>query len=564
MSDAVPGRRLVLVLAVIVPMLVGACNTTSDPVITLRPAGTPGFPASPSVAPTAGSAAPGELEQTVPCEAASQQHTVPLIGDADGPPRGVGGEPPGEYDEGKPPPVPVDPAAIVLETPIDPDPEAVAGGVQLAPDEIGFSIANDQTILSRAPRPEPNVASDGTKVLLTWNWYAAASTDGGQTFRGLDPTDFPYAVGFCCDQLAHYIPERDLWIWILQSSKSVAGNAIRVAVARGNQDFEDEIEFSYWDWTPGHGGFFGQGAWLDRPKIAESNEHLFIAVNAYTQGEANLGALVIRMPLDQIAGGGDVQARCYGTRAYPVPVTVAADTMYLAAHGRTTSEIVLWRWPDAAAAPAVDFIEDRDANGTLVGYVGGGYACPRDGNAATDWCAGSSDSRPLTGWVANGRIGFAWNAAQAGAKPYPYVYSVFIDEQSLRVVDHWTLSNQTRAVQFPMFAPNARGDLGGVVLVGGGNGSQDRTQRQGYISCAAVVRDAASGETTSRYIPADESTRDPALYYENQKLPETGDYLGVWPNGGSDNTWSAGCMTYTEAGTRVHFVRFGLGRDLER
>ena len=207
--------------------------------------------------PAAAPSAQAEAGETTPCPAEALEHTVPLMADADGPPSGVGGEEEGELDEGRPPPVPDDPDAVVLDIPTVPEPGSDAPpGVQASPDDILFFHHLEQRLISRSTAAEPNVATDGSKVLLTWNWYAAASSDGGRTFRGMDPDDFPTITGFCCDQLAHYIPERNLWIWVMQSSKNANGNVIRVAVARGDQPFTGSIDFTYWDWTPVHGGFF--------------------------------------------------------------------------------------------------------------------------------------------------------------------------------------------------------------------------------------------------------------------------------------------------------------------
>jgi hypothetical protein len=514
---------------------------------------------SQAAAPSGPQAAAGE---TTPCPAEAQEHTIPLLADADGPPSGVGGEDEGEIDEGRAPPVPDDPDAVVLDIPTVPEPGSGAPpGVQASPDDILFFHHLEQRLISRATAAEPNVASDGSKALLTWNWYAAASSDGGRTFRGMDPDDFPTVTGFCCDQLTHYIPERNLWIWVMQSRKNANGNVIRVAVARGDQPFTGSIDFTYWDWTPQHGGFFSEGTWLDRPKIGNSEEHLFIAVNAYTQGEDPRGALVVRMPLDQLEAGEAVGARCMGTDAQPVPVTVARDSMYLADHV-TTSELILWRWPDSADVATPFRILDRDATGQLVKYVSRGFSCPRAGIAETDWCEEWSDARIQTGWIANGQIGFAWNAAQDGnsATPYPYVYALFIDESTMTVVDHWYIKSTEVAAQYPAFAPNARGDLGGLVLFGAGEGPEPDRPRQGFASCAAVVRDSASGEWDWVTQETLRSENDPPLYRDASR-PRVGDYLGAWANGGNENTWSGGCMTYGADGTQVHFLQFGLRRD---
>lgn len=521
-------------------------------------------PAPPtSQQPVQPTAPPAELGESVPCVAQPRTQSVPLQDDPDGSPSGVGGEDEGGVDEGRPVPVPDDPDAVHLDSLAVAGPGiggsgGVAGGL-LQPKYAGFT---NSSLVSRSTSAEPNVASDGTNVLLTWNWHAAASDDGGQTFRGMDPGIFASADDFCCDQLAHYIPGRNLWVWVMQTGLGRKPNWIRVAVAHGGTPFRNAIDFTYWEWAPSSTGFFPPTTWLDRPKIGNTADQLFIAVNAFSGVEKPEGALVLRMPLDELDAGTAVSARCYGTPSQPVPVSVAADTMYLADHA-TTSALWVWRWPDTADAPAQLRVPDVDATGRAVSYISKGFSCPRKSIATTDWCLDWVDSRIQTAWLSGGRIGLAWNAASDGTAqtPYPYVYSVSIDEGSMTVVDHWTVKTTVAAVAYPMFAPNARGDIGGVVMFGGGNGPTDADPTFGYPWCTAVIRDATTGEWDWNSPERNRSTKDPPIG-RGETYPRIGDYQGAWPNGGNQYSWSAGCMTYKEAGTEVEFFRFGRASDV--
>ena len=55
-----------------------------------------------------------------------------------------------------------------------------------------------------SPVGEPTIAVRGDEILVTGNWYAAFSLDGGQSFSALDPGKMfegdPLGEGFCCDQ----------------------------------------------------------------------------------------------------------------------------------------------------------------------------------------------------------------------------------------------------------------------------------------------------------------------------------------------------------------------------
>jgi hypothetical protein len=74
-----------------------------------------------------------------------------------------------------------------------------------------FKIGRNSTLSPRTENldnNEPSVANSGKYVFYTGNKYAARSTDGGATWRYLDPkSDFDK---FCCDQDVIYDKSRDL------------------------------------------------------------------------------------------------------------------------------------------------------------------------------------------------------------------------------------------------------------------------------------------------------------------------------------------------------------------
>ena len=65
---------------------------------------------------------------------------------------------------------------------------------------------------------EPSVANNGREILLTGNWYATRSLDGGASWAHMSPFNFlpPVDGGFCCDQTIIYDRSRDLLFWVLQ------------------------------------------------------------------------------------------------------------------------------------------------------------------------------------------------------------------------------------------------------------------------------------------------------------------------------------------------------------
>ena len=121
------------------------------------------------------------------------------------------------------------------------------------PPAIDFLVNNDWNI-GQSGTAEPSGASGGV-VFVTSNWFAAYSTDGGNTFHQLDPTTiFPNndAVGFCCDQVVQYAPSIDRFIWLLQ------GTGERLAVASPSDIISSKgTAWTYWNLSP---DVFGRAA----------------------------------------------------------------------------------------------------------------------------------------------------------------------------------------------------------------------------------------------------------------------------------------------------------------
>jgi len=57
-------------------------------------------------------------------------------------------------------------------------------------------------------------------VFMTGNWDAAFSSDGGHTFKELNPYSMMLqgTPGFGCDQIVQYVPQINRFVWLLQSN----------------------------------------------------------------------------------------------------------------------------------------------------------------------------------------------------------------------------------------------------------------------------------------------------------------------------------------------------------
>ncbi|MCW3063493.1 MAG: hypothetical protein JWN32_665 [Solirubrobacterales bacterium] len=193
---------------------------------------------------------------------------------------------------------------------------------------------------------EPSVAAHGNRILETWNWGAALSKDGGSTFTYLDPyTAFPTAHGgFCCDQLAYYVPQQDLWVWMLQYRKDDTGNVLRIAWARGDSDF-DVPRMTYTDLSPAELGGYSQPAWFDYNGVSSTTKYLYVSSNVV---DAGYEGVVMRIPLQELAAGSVNHSDVKYLKTHlhsPRLVQGATSTMYFAAHV-TASSLRVWSWDD--------------------------------------------------------------------------------------------------------------------------------------------------------------------------------------------------------------------------
>lgn len=572
------GQRRVRRLSVLFGLAALAAACASAPPATLSPAPTSGDP-TPQPDGTRSTAI-----DTQPCRLA-EARSAELRAYEDPPQRpdvpGAQPTPPIVLNPGRKPPTPDDPDGVVVT---DDD----LGPTVLLPPGAHDPDAEDPVVLFQQPLTirgapaseiaEPEVAVSGESMLITWNWGAAQSFDGGRTASYLNPhlEMTPADDGFCCDQLAEHVPSHDLWIWVLQYLRVETpggNNRIRLAAARGDAAFAAR-QFDYWDVTAQQAGF-GDGIWLDQPKLGVTERHLYLSINAFHPKEPHgdgqfVAALVMRLPLAELAAGSELQPVCFTTTDQldawgqplfgPYPVRRAADTMYLASHF-SRSTLAVWRWPDDAAAPTLQQVSDADEAGRPKSYPRAPlYSCQREGSnnpVMSDWCT-RSDDRLHSGWLHGGELGFAWNVSQDAStgKPFPFVWVLILSEERLSscaagqcVLAYPHIWHSQTAFQYGTVAPNSRGDLGAVAVWGGG---------RSYMGCAVLVRDRATpperGWDLASVAASDTDSRRPA----------SGDYLGITSAGGNDS-WTASCMTLSAAGgdnyAEIHAASFGRRSD---
>src|SRR5215207_1020200 len=162
---------------------------------------------------------------------------------------------------------------------------------------------------------EPTAAANKKQLMVTGNWFASTSIDGGANWTYVDPfTRFPASAGgFCCDQVVLYNPRHRIWIWLLQYRQTAAGdNIFRLAVCR-DTSFGS---WYYWDFTPRNLNSSWTNLWFDYPDMAFTNDNLFVTFNVFMGTGSSAPwqrAVVFRFPLTTLATGGSLSYRWWTT-----------------------------------------------------------------------------------------------------------------------------------------------------------------------------------------------------------------------------------------------------------
>ena len=420
--------------------------------------------------------------------------------------------------------------------------KASAGGGDLI-----VSTGSPNAVLGSAVA-EPTVAVNGSVALMTWNWSAAVTVNGGASFSYLDPFEDEAYGGFCCDQVAYYDPTHDLYIWIVQYRRDAAGNnAIRISVAHGASGLSSG-SFKSWDLTPQQIGRQGEG-WWDQPKVARSNNFLYLEVTGYA-GSTFFGSYVFRVPLNDLAGDGALDYDFFRSPANtPGFAEGSTDTMYFAGHLSTTM-LQLYAWPEGVDASGItsSVISHHAYPRSLP------YSCRRtNGPANSDWCQRptegspghySHDDRIQGGWKSHSVVGFAWDASQGegglGSFPFPYVHVVRINATTKTLIDEPILWNAGYAFSYSAIAANAAGDLGGSVMWGGG---------PNYENCGLLVHDGYTTGAFWELNPRVTSSADPSEAV-------SGDYLAARADPANPARWAATCYSLNPT-MQPSFFSFG-------
>lgn len=298
---------------------------------------------------------------------------------------------------------------------------------------------------------EPSIANNGREIFVTGNWYATRSLDNGATWDSVSPFNAlpPVSGGFCCDQITHYDPSRDLTFWLLQYVAANNTNTLRLAVKRG-ATLGNNV-WHWWDFRPDTVDATWTNVWFDYPDLALSNDYLYVTSNVFTMAGAWTRAVVLRLALDELEAGGQLSYTYWSTiENGSLRCTQGArDTMYFASH-QGLNRVKVWTWPESSNQPTFRIVNVSPWN------QGAYVAAGPDGN---NWLS-RADGRITGAWVASGVIGFMWSANSRAPRPRPHVRVVRLREDTQALIDEPDIWSTTAAYAYPAACPNDRGHVG--------------------------------------------------------------------------------------------------------
>ncbi|HEX6671259.1 MAG TPA: hypothetical protein VF084_03430 [Nitrososphaeraceae archaeon] len=325
---------------------------------------------------------------------------------------------------------------------------------------------------------EPTVASNSSFIFYTGNHFASRSLDGGQQWNFIDPNvGFP----FCCDQRVIYDPNHKLYVWYIQGEDEDKrdddkSNYVRLAISTNLSnwtlyDFKakniDDRKF--------------QNIRMDYPHLVTDDNYLYFTTNIFNMNPENetklsKGSLILRFDLAELSHfNGSKPVYFHDEEARTItPVKGAKSEMYFATFPEINSTTGI---PDDKKViriyqtnqSSIVKVQDIEVHGFKKLNRHGS-----DCNNATkkDWWCGAIDSRIMTGWLDNDRIGLLWHANKVVDKNntkinVPYIDGVILDlKDKMKEIERPYISNSNYALAFPDVAFNGNGELGIVAFYG--------------------------------------------------------------------------------------------------
>ena len=310
---------------------------------------------------------------------------------------------------------------------------------------------------------EPSVSVNGQVVFFTGNWYAAMSSDGGQTFQFIDPNnEFPAPnanTTFCCDQVVQYIKKIDTFVWLMQYGPSTGDNIQRLAFAKTADVVQGK--WRLFDITTQMIG--SPGAFMDFPDLAVGANSLYVTTNVFA-ADNTVGSAVVRIPISSIDSGAVTAQRFLSMSLFSFRVAQNCDTTAFFAAHQDTSTLTVYSWGEGQASPTPTSIG-------VAGWMGqNGYQSRTpDGRRWLDRADPRITGATMTASATGPEVWFAWSVDQGSSNlSNPFVQIARIDATNLTLIENINVFDANEDIAYGALATNANNEVGISYAIGGG------------------------------------------------------------------------------------------------
>jgi hypothetical protein len=456
---------------------------------------------------------------------------------------------------------------------------------------VGFVINTQSNGTNQNFPPDPSAVGSGSSsnvVLATGNLYMKYSTNGGSTFTTISNLSTIFGDqpdgGYCCDQVVHYIPSIDRFVWLIQTNQktdskgNVTGpNSDRVAWAKP-ADIVSNF-YGAWTWFDVSSTFLGLGNdWIDFPDVSTANGNLYISTDDVTKG----GLVVSRISNGdlQLPGGSNVSWSftdpTKGTAAVGSHLAQnAAGTMYWAGHN-TTSQMRIFAWGDSSSTYSwtdVNNTKYSTSDYTSEAPDGQYWLDPR---VKGDSVLGAAFKPVVGGASPPNQIWFAWTAARDSNFKQPYVRMLWVDDQNFKNVGEFQTWNSDYAFAYPALAVNSATSEVAISLMWGGNDAHYMNHAAGFPLDYLLYITTGSNVTFTVNPVSATGCDDASGGKVSGRCTRSGDFLSlrrVGTNSGLfgtlayeidlvDSTKSTDCLTSPGCLQNVRWVEFGRPSDV--
>ncbi len=407
------------------------------------------------------------------------------------------------------------------------------GSADDSPDPVVFGTYTSYPPVNNVSRGAADIsgADSNSVVMLSGNRYAAYSTDGGATFKTINPTAiFPdtLAGGFCCDQVIYYVPAIERFIWLLQYKRgnngvanNALGNAYRIATASPEDIINSNCTaWTYWDLTS---ATYGLGTnWMDYPDLSVGDNFLYLSCDVVGNG-----LQVTRIPLnelrDRLTINFNFTTSTDSSKAYGAHICQNTGNEVFWAGHVDNGTLQIFRWPESSNSYSwrnMD-LNFNWPNGTISSIA-------KSGN---DWLqylgtvVGGNGKFPNNAIIGitrrNGNeLWLAWTASSGDGGhggfnfQHPQVQVVVVDINNYSIIKTIPIWNPDHAFAYPCLATNSRGEVG-IALGWGGGGKYDGNTAVGILGDFVVwFRDGSTWSTVrwGDYVTARRSGKSDQMF----------------------------------------------------